>query len=115
MKPDNPSQNHWYPVASVGKKIPRVKNVVMPRKPIAKNKRIKLTDKELILCPAFSKNSALIVQQTETPNPAISPICELIIFFFEYKDRVSYEYDFHVLLKSKKNFEEQVNMYIFEF
>ena len=74
INPDKPSQNHWYGVASVGKKSPRLKNVVIPRKPIAKRRRMKLTDNEPILCPAFSKNKALMVQQTETPNPANSPI-----------------------------------------
>ena len=43
-------------------------------KMIAINKRMKFTDNEPILCPAFSNVRALTVQQMETPKPAISPI-----------------------------------------
>ena len=35
---------------------------MIPKKPIANSNRIKFTDKEPILYPAFSKNNALIVQ-----------------------------------------------------
>ena len=62
--------------------MPFVKKVVIPKNPMAKSKRIKLTDKEPILCPAFSKNRALMVQQPETAKAANSPICELIMFNF---------------------------------
>jgi hypothetical protein len=43
---------------------------------IAINKRIKFTDNDPIFDPAFSKKRALMVQQTDTPIPAISPICD---------------------------------------
>jgi hypothetical protein len=63
-------------VASAGKNIPRVTSVVNPKKGIAKKSRKILTESEPILRPAFSKKSALNVQQTAVSNPAISPICD---------------------------------------
>jgi len=54
---------------------------------MANNSRIKLTDKELILDPAFSKKSELNVQQTEAPKPAISPICDRNILYLVYNLR----------------------------
>ena len=55
-----------------------MKNVVMPRKIIAKNNRMILTDSEPTLCPAFSKKRALNVQQTATRRAANSPMCDCI-------------------------------------
>ena len=76
MIPDNPNQNQFSKVASVGKKYPWVNSKVMPKKITARKMRITLTDSEPTLLPAFSKKSALPVQQNATAKAAISPMCD---------------------------------------
>ena len=65
-----------YGLASKGKNIPRVINVVSPRNTTPRNMRMIFTDNEPTLLPALSKYMALRVQQTAVSKEAISPTCD---------------------------------------